>query len=69
MPAVPQAPTPSESHRGVVEMHVRQSYSRWRRYRAVARELDSYSRRELAELGIAPQDIGRVAWAASDRRR
>jgi uncharacterized protein YjiS (DUF1127 family) len=50
-------------------MHVRQSYSRWRRYRAVARELDSYSRRELAELGIAPQDIGRVAWAASDRRR
>lgn len=50
-------------------MDVRQNFNRWRRYRAVVRELDSYSRRELAELGIAPQDVGRVAWAASERRR
>ncbi len=49
-------------------MDVRQSYSRWRRYRAVLRELDTYSRRELSELGIAPQDVGRVARAASGRR-
>lgn len=51
-----------------MDMDVRQSYNRWRRYRAVMRELDSYSRSELTELGIAPQDIGRVARAASDRR-
>ena len=51
-----------------MDMDVRQSYRRWRHFRAVVRELDSYSRSELTELGIAPQDIGRVARAASGCR-
>ena len=49
-------------------MDVYQNFRRWRRYRVIVRELDSYSRHELAELGIAPQDIRRVARAAAQGR-
>jgi uncharacterized protein YjiS (DUF1127 family) len=40
-------------------------YRRWRRYRETVRELQGLSTRELSDLGIHPNDIGRVARQAS----
>jgi uncharacterized protein YjiS (DUF1127 family) len=34
---------------------------RWRRYRRVLAELEFYSDRELADLGIARSDLRRIA--------
>jgi uncharacterized protein YjiS (DUF1127 family) len=49
-------------------MDVTERYRRWRRYRTMVRELREYSHNELTELGIARQDIERVAWAANHGR-
>jgi uncharacterized protein YjiS (DUF1127 family) len=40
-------------------------YRRWRRYRETVRELQGLSTRELGDLGIHPNDIGRIAREAS----
>lgn len=50
-------------------MDVTESYRRWRRYRRMVRELREYSHHELTELGIARQDIERLAWAANHGSR
>jgi uncharacterized protein YjiS (DUF1127 family) len=49
-------------------MDVTERYRRWRRYRTMVRELRSYSHHELTELGIARQDIERLASEANGRR-
>jgi uncharacterized protein YjiS (DUF1127 family) len=43
---------------------LRQRLDRWRRYRRMVRELDSYSPGQLTELSIAAGDIRRLARAA-----
>jgi len=40
-------------------------YRRWRRYRETVRELQGLSTRELSDLGIHRNDIGRIARQAS----
>lgn len=49
-------------------MDITERYRRWRRYRRMVRELREYSQHELTELGIAHQDIERVALAANHGR-
>lgn len=39
-----------------------------RHYRAVLRELRSYSEAELNDLGVAPSDVARVAMEEAERR-
>jgi len=46
-------------------MNMKEGFRRWRRYQQVVRELRGYSHHELTELGIAPADIGRIAWDAA----
>jgi uncharacterized protein YjiS (DUF1127 family) len=41
------------------------NWARIRRYRALARKLRSLSARELNALGIAPAEINRLAFAAT----
>ena len=36
-------------------------YAKWQRYSRTVSELESLSNRELADLGIARGDIGRIA--------
>jgi uncharacterized protein YjiS (DUF1127 family) len=45
---------------------IRERLRRWRRYRTVVRELQEYGHRELGELGIARNDIARIARAAAE---
>jgi len=45
-------------------MSIRERILRRRRYKLLVRELSEFSHHELTELGIAPADIGRVAWHA-----
>jgi uncharacterized protein YjiS (DUF1127 family) len=45
-------------------MNIVRSYQNWRRYRETVGELDRLSNRELADLGIARAEIGRLARAA-----
>lgn len=40
-------------------------YRRWRRYRETVRELQGLTSRELSDLGIHRNDIGRIARDAS----
>lgn len=40
-------------------------YSRWRRYRATVRELESLSSHELADIGLTRDDIPRQARGAN----
>jgi len=49
-------------------MEIRDRIRRWRRYRNMVRELESYTPAELIELGIARPDIARIARAASFER-
>jgi uncharacterized protein YjiS (DUF1127 family) len=46
-------------------MNMKEGFRRWRRYQQIVRELRGYSHHELTELGIAPADIGRIAWDAA----
>ena len=41
-------------------MDITERYRRWRRYRTMVRELQSYTHRELSDLGIARQDIEQI---------
>jgi uncharacterized protein YjiS (DUF1127 family) len=43
-------------------------WAQHREFRAVLKELESYSDRELAELGIARADIPRLAYEEAERR-
>jgi uncharacterized protein YjiS (DUF1127 family) len=43
-------------------------WAQYREFRAVLRELESYSDRELAELGIARGDVTRLAYEEAERR-
>jgi hypothetical protein len=47
-----------------IDMSIRERILRRRRYQLLVRELSEFSHHELIELGIAPADIGRVAWHA-----
>jgi uncharacterized protein YjiS (DUF1127 family) len=40
-------------------------YAKWQRYSRTVSELESLSNRELADLGIARFDIGRIAREAT----
>lgn len=40
-------------------------YSSWKRYSRTVSELEALSNRDLADLGIARADIGRIAREAS----
>ncbi len=40
---------------------IRERYSKWQRYNRTVNELSSLSNRDLADLGIARTDIGRIA--------
>lgn len=42
-------------------MNIVRTYRNWRRYRETVSELAQLSNRELADLGIPREDIGRVA--------
>ena len=42
-------------------------YSSWKRYARTVKELESLSSRELADLGISPSDIQRIAPEAARR--
>jgi uncharacterized protein YjiS (DUF1127 family) len=42
-------------------------YARWQRYRRTLAELERLSPRELADLGLSPYDIQRVARDAARR--
>lgn len=42
-------------------MNIVRTYRNWRRYRDTVNELTQLSNRELADLGIPREDIGRVA--------
>ncbi|WP_152045701.1 DUF1127 domain-containing protein [Aureimonas psammosilenae] len=42
-------------------MNIVRSYSNWRRYRETCNELSRLSQRELADLGIARNDIPSIA--------
>jgi uncharacterized protein YjiS (DUF1127 family) len=44
------------------------AWARHREFRAVVAELESYSDRELGELGLARSDIPRVAAEEAERR-
>lgn len=50
-------------------MSIGKRYRRWRRYRAMVRELQGYSPVELKDLGISRVDIDRVAFDAVYRYR
>jgi len=45
-------------------MNIARAYNTWRKYRQTVNELGRMSNRELADLGIAREDIRRVARAA-----
>ena len=42
-------------------MNIARAYSNWVKYRQTVNELDPMSNRELADLGIARQDIRTIA--------
>jgi uncharacterized protein YjiS (DUF1127 family) len=44
---------------------LRTRYSRWQRYSRTVTELERLSNRELADLGLTPYDIPRVAREAA----
>jgi uncharacterized protein YjiS (DUF1127 family) len=43
-------------------------WAQYREFRAVLKELESYSDRELTELGIARGDVTRLAYEEAERR-
>lgn len=45
-------------------MNMARSFSNWRKYRQTVNELDRMTARELNDLGIARDDIKKVARAA-----
>ena len=45
-------------------MNITRAYSNWMKYRQTVTELGRMSNRELGDLGIAREDIRRVARAA-----
>ncbi|MCD2176917.1 DUF1127 domain-containing protein [Rhizobium sp. C1] len=45
-------------------MNIARSFNNWRKYRQTVVELDRMSNRELSDLGIARDEIQRVARAA-----
>lgn len=44
---------------------LRSRYAKWQRYSRTVSELEALSNRELADLGIARSDIGRIAREAA----
>jgi uncharacterized protein YjiS (DUF1127 family) len=51
------------SGKGII-MNMARSFSNWRKYRQTVNELDRMTARELNDLGIARDDIKKVARAA-----
>lgn len=44
---------------------IRTHLARWRNYRAIASELNGYSDRELADIGLSRLSISEFAWKAA----
>lgn len=57
-------PETVQPYRGNEAMNFRRSFNDWRRYRRTVFELSRMSDRELGDIGIARDDIRRVARSA-----